>query len=896
MHSARHSLETFFAASSIAIIGASERPGAVGTRLLQNLIEAGYKGKLYPVNPKYTALGGLRCYVSVTQIEARIDLALIATPAATVPDVLRSCAGQDIGAAIIISAGFGEAGDKGRRLQETLLDTARRYGIRLLGPNCLGLIRPHLGLNATFSKNQAAVGDLALISQSGALCTAIMDWAEPNNVGFSAVVSLGDAADLDFGDILDYLALDARTRSILLYVEGIKDARRFISALRAAARMKPVIVIKSGRNPAASRAACSHTGALAGADEVFDAALERAGVVRACTIEQWFAAAQIVASTQHLRGDRRAIVGNAGGPGVLATDRAADLHLTLAQLSPDTLTRLGAALPERWQPANPVDILGDAGPERYAQALDLILRDPGVDAALVILTPQGMTDPEGCATAVVDADRHGKPVLACWMGQKQVTSSRERFAAAHIPYFNTPEAAIDAFAALVRYTHNQRMLMQAPGSLSEQAEPDIEGARMIIEGALSEGRRQLSGLESKALLNAFRIPTMPAAFARDANEALVVAESLGLPVAMKIASRTLTHKSDIGGVRLNIRSAVGVRTTFREIIDAVRQKYPDEAIDGVTVERMADTHNARELMVGVARDPVFGPTIRFGAGGGQADILEDHAIALPPLNPHLIDAMIARTRVARLLDEFRELPAIDHGALEHALLRVSEMVCELPEIQEMDINPLIATEHGVVAVDARFVVAPDAAGPNPYAHMAIHPYPTHLTQRWQLADGTELLIRPIRPEDAVAEQDFVLGLSEESKYFRFRQTLNALTPEMLVRFTQIDYDREMAFIAVTGHAGHEIEIGVTRYIINPDGESCEFALVVADAWQGKGIGTRLMEQLMRTAHARGLRRIEGEVLSRNRPMLKLMRHLGFSVRVDPEDPEIHLVTRSLGSS
>jgi acetyltransferase len=893
MRSAHHSLETFFAATSIAVIGASKKPGAVGTRLLQNLIEAEYKGKIYPVNPKYTELGDLHCYADVGAIEGRIDLAVIASPAHTVPSVLRECGEQGIGAAIVVSAGFGEGGKDGRRLQEDLLDTARRYNLRILGPNCLGLIRPHLGLNATFSKNQAGAGDLALISQSGALCTAIMDWAEPNKVGFSAVVSLGDAADLDFGDILDFLALDPHTRSILVYVEGIKDARRFISGLRAAARMKPVIVIKSGRHPAGSRAATSHTGALVGADDVFDAALERAGVVRTHTIEQLFSAAQILSSSHRLRGERLAIMGNAGGPGVLATDHATDMHIELAELSPQTLEKLDGVLPPQWPHANPIDILGDAGPERYGKALDLVLRDPNVDAALVMLTPQGMTDPEGCAEAVIKTPRQGKPVLTCWMGQKQVSSSWDRFAAARVPYFHTPEAAIEAFASLARYNRNQHLLMEVPGSLSEHAEPDIEGARMIIEGALSEGRRVLTSLESKAMLTAFRIPVMPAMLARNANEALVAAQTFGLPVAMKISGKGLTHKSDVGGVRLNVRSAAGVRTTYREIIEAVQRTHPDAEIDGITVERMADTRNARELLIGVVRDPVFGPSISFGAGGTQVEILKDRAIALPPLNSLLIQSMVERTRVARLLKDFRDLPAIDHDALEHALLRVSEMVCELPEIQEMDVNPLIATDRGVVAVDARFVVAPATTGPDPYEHMAIHPYPAHLTQHWQLANGTDILIRPIRPEDAEAEQNFVLGLSEESKYFRFRQTLNALTPEMLVRFTQIDYDREMAFIAVTEQGNRGIEIGVTRYITNPDHESCEFALVVADAWHGKGIGSRLMEHLMRTAHARGLRRMEGEVISRNRPMLKLMTRLGFSVRPNPDDPEIQLVARAL---
>ncbi|OBS09517.1 bifunctional acetate--CoA ligase family protein/GNAT family N-acetyltransferase [Acidihalobacter prosperus] len=888
-----HTLESLFAAESIAIIGASPRPEAVGGRLLRNLIEAGYRGRIHPVNPKYARIGRRRCHPDIGAVDDRVELAVIATPAATVPGILRQCGEHGISAAIVISAGFGEGGAEGHQRQLDLLAAARAYDLRVLGPNCLGLIRPHLGLNATFGNNQALPGDVALVSQSGALCTAILDWAEPNQVGFSAVVSMGDAADVDFGDILDFLALDARTRSILLYVEGVKDARRFISGLRAAARMKPVIVIKAGRHAAGSRAASSHTGALVGADDVFNAALERAGVVRAYSIEQLFSAAQMLSSGHRLRGNRLLILGNAGGPGVLATDRASELDLALAQLAPDTIAALDQALPAQWPRANPVDILGDAEPARYAKALDICLADDGVDAALVMLTPQGMTDPLGCAEAVIGVEHRGKPVTACWMGQKQVAPAWSRFAEAHLPYFHTPEAAIEALDYLAKYHRNQHLLMQVPGSLSPHAEADIEGARMIVEGVLNEGRDTLTTQESKALLTAFRIPVMPAMLARDANEALVAAETLGFPVAMKIASRNLTHKSDVGGVRLDIRTAAGVRAAYRELLDGVLKARPDAALDGITVERMADTRNARELMIGVVRDPVFGPAISFGAGGTQVEILKDRAIALPPLNALLIDSLIERTRVSRLLRDFRQLPAIDRAALTQVLHRVSELVCELPEIREMDINPLIANERGVIAVDARFVVAPARGGPDPYAHMAIHPYPAHLAQRWQLADGTDIRIRPIRPEDAEVEQSFVLGLSEESKYFRFRQTLNALTPEMLVRFTQIDYDREMAFIAVTGPEDAETEIGVSRYIVNPDRESCEFALVVADAWQRKGIGSRLMEALMRTAHDRGIKRMEGEVVARNQAMLALVARLGFEKRTHPEDSEVRVVSRAL---
>jgi len=889
-----HYLDRFFAPRSVAVIGASDRPDSVGMRVFANLLEAGFQGELYPVNPRHEQIQGRPSYPSVEAIARPVDLAVIVTPAAAVPGLIAECGEQGVTAVVVISAGFSEVGARGARLQQAAVENARRHGVRLIGPNCLGIMRPHSGLNATFSRNTARPGKLALVSQSGALCTAILDWAAERDVGFSAMVSLGDAADVDFGEVLDYLALDAETGSILLYVEGVHAARRFMSGLRSAARMKPVIVVKAGRHTAGSRAASSHTGALIGADDVFAAALERAGVVRAMTIEQLFSAAEILASRFRVQGNRLAIVTNGGGPGVMAADRAAELDVTVAELEVDTVQGLDQQLPAHWSHGNPVDILGDAPPERYGAAVAACLADPNVDGVLVMLTPQAMTRPEEAAAQVVQAQqaRH-KPVLACWMGRSQVQTAWELFTAHHVPNLPTPEAAVEAFSYLAAYHRNQQLLMQVPSPLGTRSVPDVDGARLIVEGALAEGRSTLTTLESKAVLRAFDIPVQQAVEARTAGEALVVAESLGFPLAMKINSPDITHKSDVGGVRLNLSNAQAVRHMFNELVDEARRRRPQARIAGVTLERMAARAHGRELLVGVLRDPVFGPVITFGAGGTAVEVLQDRAVALPPLNRFIARNLVAGTRISGLLGEFRNLPAVDQAALEDLLVRVSELVCELPHIREMDINPLLADENGVVAVDARLVVELPPPALDRYGHMAIHPYPAHLVSPVQMADGTDMVIRPIRPEDAQIEQRFVRELSPEARYFRFMQSLRELTQAMLVRLTQIDYDRELALIAVTGQGGEELEIGVARYAINPDGDSCEFALVVADDWQRKGIGSRLMHSLMDAARAKGLQSMEGEVLSTNTDMLALARRLGFAVHTSEEDPGIKMVSRRL---
>ncbi|MDH3615964.1 MAG: bifunctional acetate--CoA ligase family protein/GNAT family N-acetyltransferase [Gammaproteobacteria bacterium] len=891
-----HYLAPLFTPQSVVLFGASDRPDSVGGVVFRNLLTSGFEGRIYGINPKRAEVQGHKAYSSLDDIDDTIDLAVVATPAKSIPAIVEACGERGIRMMLILSAGFRETGPEGRRLEDRVTQMVRRYDIRLMGPNCLGIIRPDKGLNITFGNNNAKPGNLAFVSQSGAICTAILDWAERNEIGFSAVVSSGIAADLGFGDYLDYLVSDPKTKAILLYIEGINDSRRFMSALRAAARIKPVIALKVGRHAAGAEASMSHTGALVGSDETFSAALSRSGVLRVETIGQLFAAAKALSSL-HYRGpsERLVIVTNGGGPGVMAADRATDQGIELSSLSDETMARLNEALPSVWSHGNPVDIIGDAPPGRYRQAIDICLEDPGVDGVIVILTPQAMTAPTEVAKAVIESARNSKkPIMTSWMGGGQVEEARELFLEARVPDFGMLENAVDAFSYLARYNRNQRLLLQTPARLTRGREsPDSDGARLIIEAVLNEQRDILTEPESLAVLTAFGIPTVRNAVARSANEALIVAESIGFPIAMKVLSSDISHKSDAGGVRLNIDSAHEVRGAYKQLLEQVARKVPNAKIEGVTIEKMYRSSNGRELMVGIIRDPVFGPVISFGSGGTAVEVMGDSAISLPPLNHRLTRDLIKRTKVSKLLGEFRNMPAVDMDRLVDVLLAVSSMACELPWIKEMDINPLIIDENEVVAVDARIVVAYPKLSTDPYHHLAIHPYPAHLAKTVQLNDGTDIVIRPIRPEDAEIEAKFIRDLSDEARYFRFMNSLQELSQEMLVRFTQIDYHNEMALIAVTMTDAGEEQIGVVRYTTNLDKTSCEFALVVSDQWQSRGIAHHLMRNLMDVARDRDLERIEGQVLSKNSRMLDLMTSLNFSISNDPDDTAVKRVERRL---
>jgi len=889
-----HYLAPLFEPYSVAIIGATERRGAIGSVLIENMISARYTGALHPVNPKHRWVRGLKCYRSIAEVPQPVDLAVVATPPPLVPGIIEECGRAGARGAVVITAGFSETGPEGAALENAVLENAKRYGLRLLGPNCLGLMRPEIGLNATFAHGNAIPGSLGVVSQSGAICTALLDWARPNNLGFSSVVSLGGSADLDFGELVDYLTYDPKTEQILLYIEGIRSARRFVSALRAAARTKPVVVMKAGRHPTGVRAAVSHTGALVGADDVFEAAIRRTGAVRVTTIVELVAAAQALSSHVRPRGNRLAIVTNGGGPGVLAADRAADLALPLAELSESTIDALAKVLPANWSHGNPVDLIGDADAGRYRAAVAACLADRNVDGVLAVLTPQAMTAPAEAARAVVACGREStKPLLAAWMGEEQVIEGRAVFQKARIPVFRTPEPAVEMFAHVSSFYRNQRMLLQTPQPLEEQPEPEIETARRLIETALAENRTILRPTEAKALLATFHVPVARPFPAKTEDEAVQRAQALGFPVAIKIDSPDITHKTDVGGVQLDVNDAEAARNAFRAIITSVRREQPSAVILGVTVEPMLKRPNARELLVGVVHDRVFGPAITFGSGGVAVEVHADRAVGLPPLNSFLVDEMIRSTRASKLLGHFRGMPPANMKALENVLLRVSAMVCELPWIRELDINPLLADESGVVAADARVVVGPSSPGAQPYDHMAIHPYPVSLVSEWVTERGARVTIRPIRPEDADNEREFVDSLSPEAKYLRFMSTLKQLTPAMLARFTQVDYDREMALVAVVEKDGREVQIAVARYVINPDWESCEFAIVVRQDWQGHGLGRHLMLSLIDIAKGRGLKTMTGQILAVNPRMLSLAKALGFVVDDNAEDPSVKHVRLAL---
>ena len=833
--------------------------------------------------------------------QTRADLAIIALPPQDVAAALEIAGRMACRTALIISSGINA------ELAAELKKIARREGVHLLGPNCLGLQRPRLLLNASAAGPLAKPGSLALVSQSGALTSSILDWASNNAVGFSSVVSLGPNTSVDIAEVLDFLANDAQTHSIVVYLEGISSARRFMSALRSAANAKPVVVLKAGRKPAGNEAAQTHSGTIVGSDDVFDAALRRAGAVRVRSFVELFSAAKCLASRYRPVGKRLAIVTNGGGPGVLAADWVNEIFLHLGKLSADSARALKPLLPELASLSDLIDLSEDAGPEHYKAAVEAAAKDTAIDGVLAIYSPKTGADASNVARALAEVKRTmGKPLLSCWMGDASVGEARNILNEASIPSFRTPEAAVGAFGNIASFYQNQQLLLQTPPPLSTLAKPDIEGARLVIESVLAERRKVLTEMESKTLLAAFHIPVTKTILARSANEAMMIATQLGFPIALKIDSPDISHKSDVQGVVLNITNAAGVRDAYNDMVQTVTRLQPNARINGVTVQNMASNKRGREIYIGLVTDDPFGPVIAFGAGGTMIELINDRAMELPPLNQFLARRLIERSRVAETLGEWRGASAVDMDALEQVLLRVSEMVCELPQLREMDINPIIVDESGAVAVDARIVIdnAPQASSgrANNYGHLSILPYPARFEQVWPLPGGGEYTVRPIHPDDANMLQELMHHLSPESRYFRFVSSITELPPTMLARFTLIDYDREMALVAVVkerragpdrGTTESERIVGVSRYITNPDQSSCEFALVIADDFKGKGLGSRMMLSIMDVAREKGLTEMDGLVLANNPGMLKLMRSLGFAVKSFPEDADFKLVTHAL---
>jgi acetyltransferase len=888
-----HYLTPLFSPRTVAVVGASDTPGSIGQAVFANLLAGNFQGKLFPVNLNHKVVGGIPAVPSVRLIEPAVDMAVVCTAIRTLPAIIKDCGKKGI-KAVLLAKEFSDSEQLEREILNESVSIARHYGIRVLGPNVLGLMRPVAGFNATNYTSKVRPGNMALVSQSSALCTAMLDWADSKGIGFSSVISVGDALDVDFGEILDYLVADNFTQGILLHVHHIHHARRFMSALRAAARTKPVVVIKSGRYQD-DVTGVTHSSNLIESGDVFDAALSRAGVLRVSSIAQLFTAAKVLAANFRVNGKRLAIVTNGIGPGVLAADSAYTNGVELAKLSDATMELLNNALPRNWSHGNPIDLIGDASPVRFRTAVKACIDDPNVDGVLVIFTPQAGTDHLTTAQLMIGLQRESsKPMFLSWLGDAKVSESRDLFSKAKCAHFRAPEYGIEVFRNLASYQYNQQLLLQTPGPLEgKRAAPDLLRARAVIAGAMAEGRTILSERESKEVLAAFRIPVNPTLLARTEDEAVVLAEQIHYPVVLKIDSPDIIYKSDVGGVELNISNEATLRSAFRGILERAHQAMPEARIDGISVQPMRKRRFAREVMVGVTHDSSFGPVITFGAGGIAVEVMHDRALSLPPLNQYLVGSMIRKTRIGQLLGAFKNLPAVDMDELVDVLLHVSEMVCELPELREMDINPLVADEKGVIALDARIIVEPLKPDVKRYGHMAIMPYPMHMVRSATLTDGMKVTIRPVRPEDAEMQQEFVRTLSDESRYNRYMSSIKQLSQTMLVRFTQLDYDREMA-LAMTCETEHgEEQQAVARFITDPDNEGCEFALEVADKWQGKGIGYILMNALFDAAREQGLTVMRGEVLAGNKGMLKLMHKLGFTVETHPEDRALTIVTKIL---
>ena len=885
MPAVRHSLDLLFKPQSVAVLGASATPGSVGSILMHNLLANPFGGVVYPVNPKRKAIHGVRAYPDLAGVPERPDLAIIATPASTVPALIKDCAERGVPTAIIISAGFSELGAEGRALEQQIRNV--RGKMRIIGPNCLGVIHPPSNLNASFAASMARPGRVALLSQSGAICTSILDWAEQKHIGFSSFVSVGAMLDVDFADLLDYFADDPATSSIILYMESIGDVRKFLSAARGVARTKQVIVVKSGRHEEGAKAAASHTGALAGADAVFDAAFRRAGILRVSTIPDLFNMSEILATQPPPRGPALVILTNAGGPGVMAVDALMTEGGQLARLSPETLSVLNAALPPFWSHANPVDLLGDATAERYRLALEVCAKDPGIQGLLVLLTPQAMTNPTETARQLVPFARiEGKPLLACWMGGAAVQAGRALLSDSGIPVFDSPEAAIGAFLHMVRYRRSQELLYEAPYALPGDWKPDADKVRTVFATARAEKRTLLSEAEAKDVLTAYGIPVSLTIACHSIDEAVIAAKRIGYPVVLKLLSPTITHKSDVGGVQLDLTDEARVRGAFDVIRANVLKVASPEEFAGVTVQPMIRVKGI-ELIVGSSVDRQFGPVILFGAGGVLVEVMKDSALGLPPLNSTLARRLMERTQIWHALQGVRGRPPADLGSLEALLVRFSQLVADFSEIQEIDINPLLAGSDRVIALDARLLLAPPDA---PRPRLAIHPYPNQYAAPFKLRDSSVVTVRAIRPEDEALIIALHARHSEHTIRMRFFSMVKTLTRDSLIRLCHLDYDREMALVAVRRDADGEMILGVSRYYLTPESGDAEFALVVSDSAQRQGLGRHLMERLIGVAKERGVHKLTGLVLAENVPMLRLMASLGFS---PPRTVEVGVVVVDL---
>jgi acetyltransferase len=888
-------LEYAVGPKSVAVFGASVRDGSVGRVVFDNIVNGGFEGEIWPVNPKYSQVAGRPCYAKAADLPGIPDLGVIVTPPQTVPGIVRELGEKGTRAAVVITAGL----TRENGLRQAMLDAAKPTLLRIIGPNTLGLMIPPVKLNAGFAHMAARPGNIALLSQSGAIATSLIDWAADNNVGFSQIVSLGDMADVDVGDCLDMLAGDARTRAIVMYLETITNPRKFMSAARAAARIKPVIAIKSGRHEQSAKAAATHTGALSGADRVIEAALLRAGILRVKGLAELFDAAETTARFAPLERARVGIVTNGGGAGVLAVDQLVDCKGELAAFSPETMARLDAVLPPTWSHANPADIIGDAPPERYKAAVEAVAADPGTDVVLVMNCPTGLGSPLAAARAVAELTSAGKiggkPVLTCWLGEHTARDGRRILQDAGVASLETPADASTAISYLSDWSRAQRSLMRTPSSRSEDTISDREAVLAIFRQVAAEGRRMLTEPEAKAVISAYGIPVPETVVVKTADEAEKAAGRLlkrAQQVVVKLMSKTISHKSDIGGVVLNLATAAAAGDAARSIEARVRKKAPQATVEGYAVQPMIARKQAQELILGVSHDPIFGPAILFGAGGVAVEVMDDTAMALPPLDDVLAGDLIEQTRIGRLLAGFRDRKPADRGAIVIALNGVSQMIVDFPCVVSLDINPLLADADGVIALDARIEIEPERVeeqGPNPA--LAIRPYPSGWERAFS-ADGGHYHIRPIKPADIALYPPFLASISPDDLRLRFLSPRKNFSDQMLKRLTQLDYDRDMAFVALEASSG--ALAGVSRLSCNPDRTVAEYALLVRTDLQGHGLGWELLSQIVDYAKADGIGRIEGMVLSENIRMLAMCREFGFSITHHPSQPGLSLATLDIG--
>ncbi|CAN1210983.1 bifunctional acetate--CoA ligase family protein/GNAT family N-acetyltransferase [Tumidithrix helvetica PCC 7403] len=893
LRSEHQPLGSIFTPKTVAAIGASEQLGSVGRTLLWNLIGNPFGGTVYPVNPKRNSVMGIKAYPNIAAVPESVDLAIIATPASTVPGIMSECVEAGVKSAVILSAGFKEIGPLGIELEHQILEQARRGRMRIIGPNCLGIMNPHTGLNATFAPNIARPGNVGFISQSGALCTSILDWSFRENVGFSAFVSIGSMLDVGWGDLIYYLGDDPRTQSIVIYMESIGDARSFLSAAREVALTKPIIVIKAGRTEAAAKAAVSHTGSLTGSDEVLDAAFRRSGVLRVTRISELFNMAEVLAKQPRPKGPRLTIITNAGGPGVLATDMLTATGGELAELSESAIADLNRVLPPYWSHSNPIDILGDAQPERFTNALEIAAKDPGSDGLLVILTPQSMTDPtqtaEHLKTFIKErgSAMHGKPILASWMGGAEVMAGEAILNSASIPTYVYPDSAARVFNYMWQYSYNLRGIYETPALLEDRdGLPSRSVAEELIETVRREGRTVMTEVESKQILAAYGIPTVKSCVATNEDEAVDCANLLGFPVVLKLLSKTITHKTDVGGVQLNLMDAEAVRWAYRAIETSVSEKAGSENFLGVTVQPMVRLDGSYELIVGSSIDPQFGSVLLFGSGGQLVEVFKDRAIALPPLNTTLARRMMEQTQIYKALKGVRGRPPVDLAALEELLVRFSQLVVEQRWIKEIDINPLLASpgEKGsLLALDARVVLYEPHVSKDDLPKLAIRPYPTQYVSSWTLKDGTILTIRPIRPEDETLAVQFHKTLSEQSVYFRYFHLIKLsqrIAHERLMRLCFIDYDCEMALVADYKNPNtetHEI-LAVGRLSRQHGVNEAEYSIMVSDSFQRQGLGTEILQRLIQIGRDEKLDRITAEILPENVAMQRVSEKVGFRLK------------------